>query len=271
MLKKMLVMTALGVCGTVAVMAQEQATLVLINGQRISGELVDMNGSGFAMRVNGQDQNYGMADVAVVEFAGGGVPADAQAKVSAGQPVVVLRNGQTIDGRLTDVGGTRPLRLTIDTGGGSRDYSSSDVARIYLRNPGNQAVATSGQQPQTAPALGPAQSVNVPANQAWTDTGIIVARGERIQFNSSGDIMVQEGASSGVGGSPVAPNGRLPFAGAGVGALIARIGNSQPFLIGSNSSPIPMPANGRLMLGVNDPNPQDNTGSFSVSISRLGR
>lgn len=270
MLKKTLVMGVLGVCSAVAVLAQEPATLVLTNGQRISGELVDMNSSGFAMRVNGQDQNYGTGDVAVVEFAGGGVPADAQAKLAAGQQVVVLRSGQIVDGRLSDVGGTRPLRLTIDTPGGPRDYSSSDVARIYLRNPGGQAVATSGQQ-QAPPALGPAQTVTVPANQAWTDTGIIVARGERVQFNSSGDIMVQEGASSGVGGSPVAPNGRLPFVGAGVGALIARIGNSQPFLIGSNPSPIPMPANGRLMLGINDPSVQDNTGNFTVSITRLGR
>ena len=44
------------------------------------------------------------------------------------------------------------------------------------------------------------------------------------------------------------------------GALIGKVGNSAPFLIGSNTQPILMPANGRLMLGINDDGFGDNTG-----------
>jgi hypothetical protein len=54
------------------------------------------------------------------------------------------------------------------------------------------------------------------------------------------------------------------------GALIGRVGNSAPFLIGSNTQPIDMPTNGPLMLGINDDVLTDNSGSYSVNISREG-
>lgn len=54
--------------------AQEAATLVLRNGERQSGELVDLGGSGFAMRVGGQDRTFPANDVAAVEFVGGALP-----------------------------------------------------------------------------------------------------------------------------------------------------------------------------------------------------
>jgi hypothetical protein len=63
------------------------------------------------------------------------LPPEAQARIGAGQPLVVLRSGEIIDGRLSDIGGTRPLRLTIDTPSGQRDFTSNDVAQIYLYAP----------------------------------------------------------------------------------------------------------------------------------------
>lgn len=258
--------------GMVALLqAQEPSTVVLKNGDRISAELIDMNASGFAVRVNGQDRMIPTGDVSAVEFTVGPVPADAQNRINAGQPVVVLKSGQVIEGRLSDVGGTRPLRLTIDTPSGQRDFTSNDVAQVHL-SAGNarQAASTSAQgQAQAIPAG--AQTLMVPANQAWTDTGITVRRGDRIQFNASGDIMIAPNASSGVGGSPIQPGGRLPLPTAQVGALIARVGNAAPFLVSTNTAPFPMPANGRLQLGVNDNDHSDNTGNFTVGITRLAR
>ena len=272
MLKKLVVMSGIvlsGWAGGAALLAQEPSTLVLKSGERISADLVDMNASGFAIRVNGQDRTIGTGDVASIEFVGGAAPADAQNRVNAGQQVVVLRSGQVLEGRLSDVGGTRPLRLTVDTPSGQRDFTSSDVAQVFFgRAAGGQAVATTGQAAQVPAG---AQTVSVQANQPWTDTGITVQRGERIQFNASGDIMVSDQASSGVGGSPIQAGGKLPVATAGVGALIARVGNGAPFLVASNTAPIPMPANGRLQLGINDDHHADNTGQFSVAITRLGR
>jgi len=271
MLKKIVVMSGIvlsGWVGGAALLAQEPSTLVLKSGERISAELVDMNGSGFAVRVNGQDRTIGSGDVASIEFVGGPAPDDAQNRVNSGQQVVVLRSGQVLEGRLSDVGGTRPLRLTIDTPSGQRDFTSNDVAQVYLGRAAGQAVATSGQAAQVPAG---AQTIAVQANQPWTDTGITVQRGERIQFNASGDIMVSGQASSGVGGSPIQAGGRLPVPTSGVGALIARVGNGAPFLVATNTAPIPMPANGRLQLGVNDDHHADNSGQFSVAITRLGR
>jgi hypothetical protein len=111
----------------------------------------------------------------------------------------------------------------------------------------------------------------VAANQAWTNTGIRVTRGEPIIFRASGDIMVAQNASSGVGGSPITPGGRLPVPNVGVGTLIGRVGNGPAFAIGSNTSAIPMPGSGVLQLGVNDDHFEDNTGNFSVSIERQAR
>ena len=58
-----------------------------------------------------------------------------------------------------------------------------------------------------------------------------------------------------------------PSAGAPVGALIGRIGESAPFGIGTQTQPLPMPASGRLMLGVNDNDFSDNSGAFNVVVS----
>lgn len=260
--------------GMVALLeAQEPSTVVLKNGERISAELIDMNGSGFAVRVNGQDRTIPTGDVSAVEFTVGPIPADAQNRINAGQPIVVLKNGQVIEGRLSDVGGTRPLRLTIDTPSGQRDFTSIDVAQIHLaRGASGQTVATSGQaqaQPQVIPAG--AQTIAVQANQPWTDTGITVRRGDRIQFYASGDIMIAPNASSGVGGSPLQAGGPVPLPSAQVGALIARVGNGAPFLVSTNTNPFPMTADGRLQLGVNDSDHSDNSGTFTVGVTRLRR
>ena len=53
-----------------------------------------------------------------------------------------------------------------------------------------------------------------------------------------------------------------------MGGLIGRVGTGAPFAIGSGSTPITMPAAGRLYLGVNDTNTSDNAGAFSVTVIR---
>lgn len=246
--------------------AQEAATLALRSGERPSGELVDMNASGFVMRINGQERAFPASEVTAVEFVVGGISSEAQAKVHAGQPFVMLRNGQLVDGRLSDVGGTHPLRLTVDTPSGARDFSSSDVAQIWLNSGGKAPGGIAGHAGEEGI---PAGAIVVPANVAWTDTGITVNNRSRLTFNATGNIMLAEGLSSGIGGSPAAtaPNLKYPVADAPAGALIGRIGNGRPFLIGGNTQP-QMSGSGRLMLGVNDDHVPDNSGSFYVVITK---
>ncbi len=250
--------------------AQEIATLALRNGQRPSGELIDMNGSEFVLRVDGQTRTFSQNDVAAVEFVIGPLPGDAQARVNAGQALVLLRSGQVVEGRLSDIGGTRPLRLTVDTPSGQRDFSSAEVAQLHLA-PLNGAA--SGNQAVAAPApVMPAGAIAVSAAQSWTDTGVTVRRGDLMTFTATGDVNLSPTASSGVAGSPAVTNpaARYPLQTAYAGALIGRIGTGAPFLIGSSSQPIAMNAAGRLMLGVNDDQLQDNSGNYMVAMTLSG-
>lgn len=275
MSKKTLIVAAVGLLSLMPIVpaqAQEGATVVLKSGQRQTGELLDLNGSSFVLRINGQEQSFSKSDVVAVEYPGAAPNPDAQARAGAGRPVVVMRNGEIIEGRMADLSGTRPQKLTIEmSGGGTREVMVPEVAAAYFGPTSPQAVATTGQAAQ--PGVGAGTSITVPANQPWTDTGISVSRGERIVFSGSGDINFAEGPgkSSGVGGSPLGAGGKLPVGNAPLGALIGRVGTGTPFLIGSNPSPITMPANGRLLLGVNDEHFPDNSGNYTVSIQRLGR
>ena len=55
------------------------------------------------------------------------------------------------------------------------------------------------------------------------------------------------------------------------GALIGRVGTGQPFPIGSQQTPIQMPSDGTLQLGINDDYFGDNSGAFTVTIMVNGR
>lgn len=61
MLKKTLAALCVGLVSLFTALplhAQEVATLVLRNGERPSGELIDLNAGGFWLRVNGQDRAF---------------------------------------------------------------------------------------------------------------------------------------------------------------------------------------------------------------------
>lgn len=259
---------ALLVAGTAQ--AQENATVTLKSGERITGQLIDLGGVGFTVRVNGADRQIPQNDVAVIDFTGNTMTDADWARFSGGSQIV-LRNGQTVDGQLYDIGGSAPLKLTVKTSGGDRELSSSEVARIVLARPDN-AVATSGQAATAATPAG-GSTITVSGNQPWTPTGITVRKGDLISLSTTGevqlstdsnDVATPDGARSG----RYAARARLPRTLAG--ALIGRIGNSgQPFGIGSQTS-ITAPAAGQLFLGVNDDSFNDNQGSFQVTISNRG-
>jgi hypothetical protein len=253
--------------------AQEAATIVLRSGERVSGQLVDHGGSGFRLSVGGADRNIPTGEVAVIEFAASGNPAlsnDMVSRLNNGQHVVVLRNGQQFAGNLYDIGGTTPLRITVDTDSGRRELASSEVARIYLAPVGGGGTSgTTGAQPSGTPG-----NIAVVANQTWTPTGLIVRAGEVLTSQTTGEIQLS-GDPNDKAHSAGAYSQRRPGPGAPLpqelaGALIGRIGNGQPFAIGNNTS-VRMPESGQLFLGINDDSVGDNAGQYSVSIQRRSR
>ena len=118
-------------------------------------------------------------------------------------------------------------------------------------------------------------TVDVPGNSRGTDTRLDLRAGDPITISATGTITAgrrvgdvgPDGARSSGFGSVVSAR---PVPNAGVGALIAyiRMSNgqlSQPYLIGANLSTT-VPADGRLILAINDDDFSDNSGSFSVKI-----
>lgn len=273
MLKRTLSALAIAAVASVGVaQAQENVTLILKSGERLSAQLIDHGGVGFTVKVNNEERRIPTNDVAVIDFTGRNLTNDDWNKVSGGNHIAVLRSGQTVTGQFYDIGGTTPLRITMKTADGERDLQSSEVATIILGRTDAAVAATSGSGTTgSAPSAGGAVVVN--GNQQWTSTGIMVRKGERLTFNTSGEVRLSStgddvaqpaGATSGrkVAGAPL-PNQIA-------GALIGRIGtNGQPFGIGNLNSVV-VPETGMLFLGINDDHVNDNSGEFRVQITRSG-
>lgn len=266
MLKRMMLALSVAILTlTVFAQAQETATLVTRSGERITGQLIDMGGAGFTIKVSGADRQVPTNDVTVIEFSGGAMNSADWSKIGEGQQVVWLKNGDIVTGQLFDIGGTSPLRITVKTASGEREFSSNEIGRIVLSKPSN-AVATTG---SLTPATG--AGLVVSAQQAWTPTGITVRKGETLTFNTTGEVQLSTDAND-----TAAPAGSksqrfangAPLPRALAGALIGRIGtNGQPFAVGNQVS-IPMPEAGQLFLGVNDDDVNDNRGEFRVEIGQ---
>jgi hypothetical protein len=247
--------------------AQEGATLVMKSGEQVAGQLIDLGGVGFTIRVNGQERQIPTNDVAAINFAGGALSDADWAKLTDGRQVVILKNGQTVHGQLFDIGGTSPLKITFKTDSGDREFSSNEIGQIVLARPAN-AVATSGSQ--LAPATGP--GIVVAGNRQWTATGITVRKGDRLTLNTTGEVQLSTDANdiaspAGSKSARYATGAALPRVLAG--ALIGRIGNGAPFGIGP-ASLIVAPESGQLFLGVNDDEVGDNKGEFRVEVTNGG-
>jgi hypothetical protein len=246
--------------------AQESATLTMRSGEKVSGQLVDLGGVGYTIRVGGSERQIPQNDVAVIDFTGATM-SDADWAAFSGPTIVVLRNGQTINGSLYDIGGASPLRLTIRTSDGDREMASTEVARIIMAKPMN-AVATSGTTPAAAPTPAVPGAIVVQANQPWTTTGLSVRKGQRITFSTTGEIQLSDDPSdvaNADGSKKARYAGNPQMKNVLAGALIGRIGNSEPFALGNQPS-IVAPATGLLMLGVNDDEFRDNKGFFQVVV-----
>jgi hypothetical protein len=271
MFKRTILALAVAALPLSAALAQESATLTLRSGEKITGQLEDLGGVGFTVRVNGTERRIPQNDVAVIDFAGTSMSDADWAKVPEGEQRVILKSGETINGQLADIGGSSPLKLTIRTSSGDRDISSSEVNHIVLARPSN-GVATSGTNPNLQGPSG--NGITVSAKQPWTATGLTVRRGEVLSINATGEVQLSTDSNDvatplGSKSGRKATNAPLPSAAAG--ALIGRIGaNGQPFGIGSGVQ-VPMPAAGQLFLGINDDGFEDNQGEFRVDIGRTNR
>lgn len=251
------------------------------NGDKVAGQLEDVENGLVYVRVSLHDQRrLPIGDVALIDLVGGatGLPETELSEARGASHLVVLRDGSSVKGQFIDVRGgeegaaaNENHALHFRTAGGEeRRISLDNVGRIYLGNyPG---AATTTNTPNSDPV--PAGATRVPANQAWVATPLTVRRGDTVTFNVTGEIQLSEDAgdkaiSAGSLRQRKAANAPLPANLAG--ALIAKVGNSAPFPIGNNTSPVTMPADGQLYLGINDDEVSDNRGEFIVTAQRNAR
>jgi hypothetical protein len=255
----------LALISTAPLFARARATLLLKSGSRVSGELVDLSGSGFTMVVRGNKQTIRTGDVAVIDFQGSAnnLPDAEVSRAADRRGIVVLQGGRIIEGQLSDVGGTDPLRLTFNTPSGRVDHSSNEVLRIYLSAvPGRDSTTGATSPPRPG-------EIVVQGDRQWTPTGIYVNRGDRVSFSATGEIQLSDDrndVASPYGSTSQRYAMRAPMPRTLAGALIGRIGNSEPFGIGNPTGALTMPASGELFLGVNDDVVSDNRGEFRVVV-----
>jgi hypothetical protein len=277
-MRRIVAVTIVTLClGMASVAAAADVTFVLTNGERHSGALVYHTGTNIGLMNNGRERTYPVSRVAAIIYNDGdpGQGELDQLPTSDNPPelerhMLVLRNGRVLHGKVYH---WNPDSVVFDTTSGRGTYNASDVARLYLSGPPARRVF-SGPQPlpgEVGPGLGgnAQASVRVEANRRLTDTGLIVRRGERIAFSTSGTISFGTNMSAGPDGNKdFPPRAGYPVRSMSVGGLIGQVGNSAPFPIGSTTSPIEMPASGRLMLSINDDDYRDNTGAYDVNVYR---
>jgi len=264
--------------GTIAFTAapQQGATLILRSGATLSGDLVDLGGSGFTFRVNGQDREIPKTDVLSIDFGGSVIEVpDSARTLDGGTHLLVLRNGDVVAGEFYDIGGANPIRLTFRTSAGERQFSGSDVRRIYMTRVDasgastTSAGSTSGAVGATSPLTG-GRTVLVSSTTAWTAAGITVRQGQVVRFEATGEIRINANdVAIPTGNHQNQFDSQSPVPTVLQGALVGRVTQGRaagaPFAIG-NSATITMPAAGQLFLGVNDSRPSDNSGQYTVRV-----
>ena len=114
----------------------------------------------------------------------------------------------------------------------------------------------------------PTQNTTDPcAPNGWTNTGLVVRRGQRLRISSTGRISLGAGRFATPGGLPSVPDNDKLMRTEPTGALIAVIGDdNDDFLLISTRRDFVAQRDGVLFLGVNEGNLNDNTGTYDVVI-----
>lgn len=263
--------------------AQNNVTYILTSGERVTGAIASSSAASPAMprgelnleRADGDELSFGLEQVAVIDYAGGTPSAEELAGLP-GDPndqMVMFRDGNFWHGRFEDL---RPRELRWRMTGRLEVVQVERISRIYLNvGRAKELLAARPTQPPGGGAPAPggwrgteAGPIRVAGNQAWTNSGLNVRRGDRLQFSVTGQIRVNSRQSSTAAGLPGARPRGLPLSDQPFGMLIAKIGDERAFPIGDTGAALTMTADGRLWFGINDNAVGDNAGEFVVNVRR---
>ena len=251
-------------------------TIRMKDGQVIRGQIVAFRDQQFTVLI-GSGSRGGrrsqitlyMEDVESIEFdsAAGAQPSAANDGGDSTAPAETTRTPAPSPRQAEQARqqtGSRPPTLGNDSGTAS--------------NPGNSGRSNPGSTPSStqAPARGTGDSPFFPVrirvaadNKAngWTDSGLMVRKGQRLRISATGRISLGEGRFSTPTGLPRVVDTEKLMRNEPTGTLIAVIGddNDEFIAIGANRE-FYAPRDGRLFLGVNEGKLEDNTGSYDALI-----
>ena len=163
-------------------------------------------------------------------------PPDPRPQQQAGQRPPVLGNDR---GSSTDTGRANTGSTPSNTGGGGGSPFFPVRVRVRADNAAN----------------------------GWTDSGLMVRKGQRLRISATGRVSLGEGRFSTPTGLPRIVDTEKLMRNEPTGALIAVIGddNDEFIAVGANRE-FYAPRDGRLFLGVNEGKLEDNTGSYDALI-----
>lgn len=153
----------------------------------------------------------------------------------------------------------------------SDNARNEPVSQQVRNNPDNSSAArnTSAPRMNTPPSFFTIKvSVRADnANNGWTNSGLVVRKGQRLRISASGRVSLGNKGFSTPSGVPTLPDNDKLIPTEATGALIAVIGddNNDFILIGSRRDFVAQ-RDGVLFLGVNEGNLADNTGTFDVVV-----
>jgi hypothetical protein len=208
-----------------------------------------------------------MEDVDFIEFDSAGASNNSSAASDGGYtpaPVETSRAQQPAP-RQTEPPRTSTAPPTLGRDGGAPTPSSNTSSNTR----------TTGGTTQTAPASGgdsPFFPVRVRVyadNRAngWTDSGLMVRKGQRLRISATGRVSLGQGRFSTPTGLPRVVDTEKLMRNEPTGELIAVVGDdNDDFIAVGASREFYAPRDGRLFLGVNEGNLEDNTGSYDVVV-----
>ena len=156
----------------------------------------------------------------------------------------------------------------------NEDTSTSPSYQPPRSNTSNPSTAPATRPVNTSPASGAPAFFTIKvavradsANNGWTNTGLVVRKGQRLRISATGRISLGGGRFSTPAGLANSPDNDKLLRTEATGALIAVVGddNDDFILIGTRRDFVAQ-RDGVLFLGVNEGNLRDNTGTYDIVI-----
>ena len=182
-----------------------------------------------------------------------------------------LKDGSVIRGQVI---GFKDQQFTILIGGNARGRRGQTT--VYVEDVESiEFDSSSGNTGTTRPASSSSPNffqinTRVRADNTangWTNTGLVVRRGQRLRITATGNIGLGAGRVSTPAGVRTLPDRDKLMRDEPTGALIAVIGDdNDEFMLIGRSREFEAQRDGVLFLGVNEGNLNDNTGGYDVVI-----